>query len=203
MAHIPDGVLSVPVLAAGAAVTIAGCAYGLRRLEAEDIPRVGALSAVFFVAALVHFPVGPSSVHLILNGLVGIALGWAAFPAILVAVLLQAVLFGFGGLTVLGINVAIMAVPAVLCRLAFDAMRRTPAAAGGVAALGVLLTALAVALVLTLSGREFAAAAKLTILAHLPVMVIEAAFTAAAVALVLRVRPDILASGAPGAEAGR
>lgn len=198
MAHIPDGVLTVPVLAAGAAVAAAGCAYGLKRLDVERIPQAAVLSSVFFVASLVHFPVGPSSVHLILNGLAGVALGWAAFPAIVVALLLQAVLFGFGGLVVLGVNVMNMAVPAVMCGLLFDAVRHRAGgrwavpAAGAAGALGVLLTALAVALSLALSGREFVPAAKLVLLTHLPVMVIEGFFTAAAVGLVLRVKPEFL-----------
>ncbi|MDS4041870.1 MAG: cobalt transporter CbiM [Candidatus Competibacter sp.] len=198
MAHIPDGVLSAPVLVAGAAVSLAGCAYGLRCLEAERIPQVAVLSAVFFVAALVHFPVGPSSVHLILNGLTGIVLGWAAFPAILVALLLQAVLFGFGGLIVLGVNVANMALPAVSCGALFFAVarsghrRRTIVAAGLAGGLGVVLTALLVALALALSGREFAAAAKLVVFTHVPVAVIEAVFTAAVIGLLLRVKPEFL-----------
>ncbi|ABD87508.1 cobalt transporter CbiM [Rhodopseudomonas palustris] len=198
MAHIPDGVLSLPVLAVGAAVAAAGCAYGLKRLDAERIPQVAVLSAVFFVASLVHFPVGPSSVHLILNGLVGVALGWAAFPAILIALLLQAVMFGFGGLVVLGVNVMNMAVPAVLCGLLFDAVRAHAGerwavpAAGAAGVLGVLLTALSVALVLALSGREFVPAAKLVLVAHVPVMIIEGFFTAAAIGLLLRVKPEFL-----------
>jgi cobalt/nickel transport system permease protein len=196
MAHLPDGVLSWPVLAAGAAVTAAGCAYALRRLEPERIPELAVLCSLFFVAALVHFPVGPSSVHLILNGLTGIALGWAAFPAILVALVLQALLFGFGGLVVLGVNAATMAVPAVLCGLGFRWVDRrfagrwsVPAAALAGAG-GVLLTALAVAAALAAGGREFLPAARLIVLGHLPVMVIEAFFTAAAVGLLLRVRPE-------------
>ncbi|MCW2248875.1 cobalt/nickel transport system permease protein [Azospirillum fermentarium] len=205
MAHIPDGVLSMPVLAAGIAVSVAGCAYGLKRLHPDRIPQVGMLSAVFFVASLVHFPVGPSSVHLILNGLTGVALGWAAFPAILVALLLQAVLFGFGGLVVLGVNIMNMAVPAVLCGLAFRRVRRAfpgdtrvaVAAAGAAGAGGVLLTGLAVAASLALSGREFLTAAHLVVLTHLPVLVIEGAFTAAAVGLVLRVKPAVLDDPAP------
>lgn len=205
MAHIPDGVLSMPVLAAGVAVSAAGCAYGLKRLHPDRIPQVGVLSSVFFVASLVHFPVGPSSVHLILNGLMGVALGWAAFPAILVALLLQAVLFGFGGLVVLGVNVMNMAVPAVLCGLTFRRVRRSfpgntraaVAAATLAGAAGVLLTGLAVAASLALSGREFLTAAHLVVLTHLPVMVIEAVFTAAAVGLVLRVKPAVLDDPAP------
>jgi cobalt/nickel transport system permease protein len=198
MAHVPDGVLSAPVIVAGAAVSLAGCAYGLRRLEAERIPQVAVLSAVFFVAALVHFPVGPSSVHLILNGLTGIVLGWVAFPAIVVALLLQAVLFGFGGLVVLGVNVANMALPAVLCGALFRAVarsgrrRRTMMAAGLAGGLGAVLTALLVALALALSGREFATAAKLVVFTHLPVVVIEAVFSAAVIGLLLRVKPEFL-----------
>lgn len=199
MAHIPDGVVSLPVLLAGAGITIAGCGYALRQLDPERIPQVAILAAVFFVAALVHFPVGPSSVHLILNGITGVMLGWAAFPAILVALLLQAVLFGFGGVVVLGVNTMNMAVPAVLCGLLFAAvLRRTASPARGVVmlagfcgALGVFLTALAVAASLAVSGQEFVPAARLILLTHIPVMLIEAVFTAAAVGLVLRVKPDI------------
>lgn len=198
MAHIPDGVLSAPVLVAGAAVSLAGCAYGLRRLDAERVPRVAVLSAVFFVAALVHFPVGPASVHLILNGLTGMVLGWAAFPAIVVALLLQAALFGFGGLVVLGVNVANMALPAVLCGALFRAVarsghrRRTILAAGLASGLGAILAALLVSMALALSGKEFAVAAKLIVFTHVPVAVIEAVFGAAVVGLLLRVKPELL-----------
>lgn len=211
MAHIPDGVVSVPVLVAGAAVTLAGCGYALKRLPPERIPQVAILSAVFFVASLVHFPVGPSSVHLILNGLTGVMLGWASFPAILTALLLQAVMFGFGGVAVLGVNVMNMAVPAVISGLLFTLLhrraggnhRRSVIAAGFCGGLGVLLTTVAVALSLALSGREFIPAAKLIVLTHVPLIIIEAAFTAAAMGLVLRVKPDfIVAAGLTVAEEG-
>lgn len=200
MAHIPDGVLSLPVLAAGALVTAAGCAYALKRLEPERIPEAAVLSSVFFVASLVHFPVGPSSVHLILNGLAGVALGWAAFPAILVGLLLQAILFGFGGVVVLGVNAMNMAVPALLAGLLFRAVharsegrpQRSVLAAGMAGGLAVLLTGLAVALSLALSGREFAPAAGPILATHLPMMVVEGFFTAAAVGLLLRVKPEFL-----------
>lgn len=198
MAHIPDGVVSVPVLVTGAVVS-AGClGLGLRALTPERMPRVAVLSAVFFVASLIHLPVGPSSVHLILNGIMGAVLGTAAFPAIVVALLLQAVLFGFGGLVVLGVNAMNMGVPALLAGLAFRALwrrdrpRRT-AVLGVVCGGGaVLLTTLMLAAALGLSGREFLPAARLVVLTTLPVMVVEAAFTAAALGLVARVKPELL-----------
>lgn len=203
MAHIPDGILSAPVLIAGGTVALAGIAWGLRRLDADDIPRTALVSAAFFVAALIHFPVGPTSVHLILNGLTGMVLGWAAFPAIAIALLLQAVLFGFGGIASLGVNIAVMAVPAVLCGVLFQGFRPRLSTGsltltGGVlGALGVLLAALFVAGALALSGREFLPAAKLALLAHLPVMAIEAAVSAAAIAFLSRVRPELLITGGP------
>lgn len=201
--HIPDGVLSAPLLIAGASAALAGCALGLRRIEPERIPQVALVSAVLFVAALVHFPVGPSSVHLVLGGMAGVMLGWAAFPAIVVALLLQAVMFGFGGLAVLGVNAVNLALPAVLGGLAFDlahrrGSRRLSMLAGGLAGGGsVLLSALLTALSIRLGAPDFGLSAWLVVAAALPVMVVEAVFTAAAVGLVLKVKPEALAPAGP------
>ncbi len=201
--HIADGVIAAPVIAGATIVSVVGLGLGLRALTPERIPVVAVLSATFFVASLIHITLGPSSVHLIFNGLVGVLLGWAAFPAMFVGLLLQSVLFGFGGVTVLGVNLFNIALPGLMCGLAARPViaRFGPsgaAAAGAVAgAAAVGLTAMLVALSLGLSGREFIPAAKLTVLAHLPVMAIEGAVTAAAVLLIKRVRPDMLASSRP------
>ena len=198
MVHIVDGVLSAPVLIGGVSVAVAGIAVGLRSIEPDRIPQVGLMSAAFFVASLVHLPLGPSSVHLLLNGLAGIVLGWAVFPAALIALLLQAAFFGYGGLTVLGVNVLVVTLPALLCYYAFR-----PALGGGAfgwgaaaGATSVALTCVAVGLALALSGQEFVPAAKLVLIAHVPVMVVEAVVTGATVALLQKVRPDMLAGPA-------
>src|SRR5512147_1701100 len=124
MAHLVDGVVSTPVIMAGAALAVVGIAVGLRRIDSDRLPYCGLMSAAFFVASLVHVPLGPSNVHLILNGLLGMVLGWAAVPAIFVGLLLQALLFGYGGITVLGVNTAIMGLPAVTCFYLFASMVR-------------------------------------------------------------------------------
>lgn len=77
--HISEGVLSIPVLATGAAVTAAGTIIGLKKLDSEKLVTVALLSSVFFVASLIHVPIGPSSAHLIMSGLMGMLLGWGLF----------------------------------------------------------------------------------------------------------------------------
>ncbi len=198
--HISEGVLSAPVLLAGAALAAAGLAVGLKRLPPERIPQTAILSSAFFVASLVHVPVGFSSAHLILNGLLGVVLGWAAFPAICVALVLQAVLFQFGGLTVLGVNTVSMALPAVLCAWACRPLLRSPrnnrAFLGGFlcGSLAVFLSGILVALALIGTGEAFTHAAWAILLANLPVMVIEGLVTGAAVAFLRRFKPEVLSS---------
>lgn len=114
MAHIPDGVLSAPVLISGALVSAGLLGVALHRLREAELPQAAVLAAAFFVSSLISVPLGPSSVHLLLNGLMGLLLGWAAVPAIFVALLLQAVFFGFGGLLVLGVNSMNLALPALI-----------------------------------------------------------------------------------------
>lgn len=195
--HIVDGALSDPVAIGGAVLAIGAVGYGLRALPLERIPAAGVLSASFFVASLIHVPLGPSSVHLVLNGLAGLALGWAAFPALFVGLLLQAAFFGFGGLTALGVNTIAIAGPAVimglLCRpLVARSGPRMAALWGGIAGAGAIaLTAIFVALALWMTGEAFLPAAQLVLLAHLPVLVVEGLLTAAAAHLALKVKPDL------------
>lgn len=198
MAHIPDGLLSLPVLIGGGAVAAAGLGLALPRLDDRAITRTALLSAVFFAASLISVPVGPSSVHLLLGGLMGLMLGMAIFPAVLVALALQAVFFGFGGLTTLGINTANIALPGAMVGLLLGpAIRRaTPARAGLLAALGaglaVLATGAMVALSLWLSASEFVPVAKVMLLTYLPLALVEAGVTGTTAGFLARVQPQAL-----------
>lgn len=200
--HISEGVLSGPVLVSGAALAAAGTAIGLKKLDYDQIARAGMLSGVFFVASLIHVPLGPTSVHLIMNGIVGLLLGWAAFPVILVALALQAVFFQFGGITTLGVNTLIMALPAVVCYYLFTPLlRRRPAVAltsaftCGFAA--VLMGGIIVGLALMFTEEKFFEVAAAVVAAHLPVMIIEGIVTAMCVAFLKKVQPSILPGGFP------
>ena len=167
-------------------------------MDYDKVPEVAVFASAFFVASLIHVPLGPSSVHLILNGLMGLVLGWAAFPAILVALLLQAVLFQFGGLTTLGVNTVTMGLPAIVCYWLFHkaALSAKPwvstAATFLCGAGGVFLGAVLVALALVTTGEAFLPAAKLIIIAHIPVMMIEGIITTICVRFLRRVKPEIL-----------
>ena len=199
--HISEGILSLPVLAGGAALAAAGAAVGLKKLDYDQVARAGILSASFFVASLVHVPIGPASVHLIFNGAVGLLLGWAAFPTILVALILQAVFFQFGGITTLGVNTVVMALPAVICSFCFTPFIRKNRgyavwAAFAVGALSVLLSGMIVALALMFTEEGFLEVAGLVLAAHIPVMVIEGIITVFLVLFLKKVQPELL----PGRE---
>lgn len=198
--HISEGVLSGPVLVSGAMLTAAGTSIGLHKLDPDRITHTAVMTSGFFVASLVHVPIGPASVHLILNGLMGIFLGWGAFPGILVALFLQAVLFQFGGLTSLGVNCFNMALPAILCFYLFGKAIRGKNPKSFMTAsflcgfFAVFLSAIMVALSLSFAGEAFHLAAKVLIVGHLPVMVIEGLMTMFCVKFLKNVRPEILES---------
>ncbi|MGB5423451.1 MAG: cobalt transporter CbiM [Desulfobacterales bacterium] len=195
--HISEGVLSAPVLISGGVLAAAGTAIGLKKIDYDHLARVGILSATFFVASLVHVPIGPSSIHLIMNGIVGLLLGWAAFPAILVALLLQGVFFQFGGITTLGVNTLIMALPAVIGYYLFAPLlhkdRKYLLLAGfGCGFCAVLFGGVIVGLALMFTEENFFKVAMLVVTAHIPVMIIEGIVTAFCLAFLKKVQPAML-----------
>jgi cobalt/nickel transport system permease protein len=195
--HISEGVLSPAVLGAGYALTAAATWLSLRKLDYARLTTSAVLAALFFVGSLVHVPLGPGSVHLILNGLLGLFLGWAVFPALLVALLLQALLFRFGGIAVLGVNTFDMAFPALVCHYAFRSLleqrpwRRT-VGAFCCGALSVAGAALCTALALGFTDEGFWTSAKILFLAHTPIMLLEGIIAAVAIAFIAKSRPELL-----------
>ncbi len=195
--HIAEGVLSTPVLVAGWALTAGATAVGLRKLDWEHVMSVSILAAAFFVASLIHVPIGPVSMHLVLNGLLGLVLGWAAFPAILCGLLLQAVFFQYGGFTSLGVNTLNMALPAVLCWYLLRPLLSRGGKARSIAAftagfLAVLLAGVFTSLSLALSDEGFLTTAKAVLLGHVPVMLVEGVITLFVVGFLARVQPELL-----------
>lgn len=210
--HIHDGILPASVVLSGYAAAGGMTWFSLNRIKKkfknprELIPRASLLTAAFFVASLIHIPVPPTSVHLILSGLMGVILGWFAFPAILVGLFFQAVMFQHGGLTTMGINACLIGIPALFAGALFRTRRYfytdSRVINGLLALLGsflaLILGAFAAALLLiyTIPAQLDVAAERAAIItlagAHLPVALLEGVFTALVVLFLLRVKPELL-----------
>jgi len=211
--HIPDGFLPATVCAAGYVAAAPVTWYSLRKINQKenpraDIPKASLLTAAFFVVSWIHIPVPPTSVHLVLNGLLGAVLGYFAFPAILIGLFFQAVMFQHGGLTTLGVNAIVMGLPALASYYIFR-LRNMLGKKGqimtglfgflaGFVGIGVSV-AMFVVILLTNMPADFDVATEQTAictlgLAHLPLMVIEGVFTALVTVFLGRVRPQLLDS---------
>ena len=200
--HLSEGVLHTPVLLAGVAFAVVGVAVGLRRLESERLPLTALFAAAFFVAGTIHVPVGIGSVHLILNGMAGLFLGWAVFPAFLIALLLQVLFFSFGGFAVLGVNLCIMALPAVAAHYVLRGYLKPdmgPMAklfAGlGAGIIGVGGAGALASLVLAIDGgKHYQDLIALLLLSHLPVFVLDGIISYGVISLLSKMYPSALQS---------
>lgn len=209
--HISDGVLTAPWLAAGFALSGLLALAAAYRVRDEEIPRIAVLSAAFFVATLMHLKLGLTSVHLLLNGLVGVVLGQRAPLAILIGLTLQALLLGHGGFTTIGINACVMTLPALLAAALFAGIRRLPWFGRGPNALtwlcGCLLGMIAVlatlilhAAVLLWGGAEdWRLIVRVVFYAHLPIVVLEGIVLGFTVNYLARVKPEMLGLNLPPA----
>jgi len=196
--HVSEAILSPPVLIAGALVAAGGTAIGLRQMSDKDMVKVAVISSALFVATLIKIPFVATSVHLILNGLGGILLGWQLFPAFVIALVLQSIIFGIGGLSTLGVNAVILALPGVCCYYLFNSFARNADlnkmfpigfAAGSMA---ILIGSLLLSGTLLSTGEEFTVLAGTVLVAHIPVLVVEGLVTGAALSFLRKVRPETL-----------
>lgn len=198
--HLSEGVLHAPVLLANAVLAAGGVAIGLRKLEQERLPLTALFAAAFFVASTIHVPVGIGSVHLILNGMAGLFLGWAVFPAFLIALLLQVLFFSFGGFAVLGVNLCIMAIPAVIAHYLWRARLRPQMSLKdrlfvgiGAGVVGVGGAAALASLELMLDGgKSYTDLVWLLLASHLPVFVLDSVISVGVISLLCKMYPDAL-----------
>lgn len=214
--HIPDGILTPQVMIGGYVAASALTGFSLRMINRDpdpeaQVPKAALMTAAFFVASWIHIPVPPTSVHLVLNGLLGVVLGWYAVPAILVGLFLQAVMFQHGGLTTLGINATMLSIPALLAYYVFQIrtvfklhsplMTNVFAFLGGAIGLGAAALIAFTLLITSIPAYIDIAAERTAIttltVAHIPLAIIEGVFTVMIISFLLRVRPDMVESHAP------
>lgn len=194
--HISEGVLEPTILIGGALASAILVGLSLKKVQQEEIPKVAVFSAIFFIASFIHVPIGVTSIHLILGGLVGAFLGFGTFVAIFVAVFLQGVLFGYGGITTLGINTFILALPTIIAFYLVSTKtnaRWTKRVLWFLAGfIPTLLSALLLSITLMLNGDSFFAIASLAFMSNLPIMLIEGIITLFAFEFMQKVSPNTL-----------
>ncbi len=195
--HIADGIVSGPVMAAGFGIAAIIAAATSRNVELDEIPKISVVTAVFFVANFIHIPLVVASIHLIMNGLAGVILGKRAFMAITLGVVLQS-FFGFGGVTVIGINSVMLGGGALLAWGVWQLRNYVSipnkevifgALAGG---MGIFFSGAILALALVTTGDAFFVTAQAVLGYHLVLMVIEGIITGACVGFLLKAKPDLL-----------
>lgn len=204
--HVPDGFLSpeitVPAYAIAAPLWAAAARRHFGRRAAEALPVLGSLTAVAFVLQTIRIPVpGGTSTHLVGAALLALVQGpLAAFVCESLVLLVQALFFGAGGVTTLGVNALAMGLAGPgAAWLVFRAARRMGEgkAAFLAAWVGTQAAALAVALVLGLQHAlsqaqfpvPFPVVLAATMIPSLAVTgVVEGAYTLAALALLGKAR---------------
>lgn len=194
--HISSSVLQPAWAVVGFALGGVAVLLSLWRVHEREIPRIGVLTAAFFVASSVHIPLGMASVHLLLNGLVGVILRLRSPLAVAVGLTLQTLLIGHGGPDALGVNFVVLTLPALLagvfCRKLFRVMPPFAAGAivgGGTAILTVLFHA-AVVYAGLVDRSGFVAGVSLV--AHLPVIAVEAVGVGFACRVLAKAKPEWL-----------
>jgi cobalt/nickel transport system permease protein len=114
--HIPDGYLGpqtyVPLLGTSIAFWSVALKKWEKELSTKHIPYLAMASAFSFLIMMFNIPIpGGTTGHAVGGGIIAILLGpWAAVIAVSVVLIIQAVVFGDGGITAIGANCFNMAV---------------------------------------------------------------------------------------------
>lgn len=114
--HIPDGYLSpqtyIPLYGVFAAAVTVAVKKVKKEVSARNIPYLGMAAAFSFIIMMFNLPIpGGTPGHAVGSAVIAILFGpWAAVVAVSVALIIQALIFGDGGITAIGANCFNMAV---------------------------------------------------------------------------------------------
>ena len=114
--HIPDGYLSpqtfVPLYGVSAGFWTVGLRKLKRELAVKQVPYLSMAAAFSFLIMMFNIPIpGGTSGHAVGAGIIAILLGpWTAVIAVSVVLVIQALVFGDGGITAIGANCFNMAI---------------------------------------------------------------------------------------------
>jgi cobalt/nickel transport system permease protein len=213
--HVPDGFLDLATSAATGAVAAGGIALALRgaRRELDDrtAPLAGLTAVFVFAGQMVNFPVGAgTSGHLMGGALAALLVGpWTATLVVSVVLIVQALLFGDGGLTALGTNITLIALVGVwagwwtfrvLSRVLPRRIGLVPPLAFVAGLVSVPAAALAFVGLYAVGGQapvELSTLVTAMVGWHTVIGVGEGVITALVVSSMLAVRPDLVLAAAP------
>jgi cobalt/nickel transport system permease protein len=207
--HIPDGFLTPEVFIPAFIAAIIFWAICLTKVKLTDkqVPIMGLLTALFFAAMMMNYPViGGTTAHLLGGASMGLILGpFAGGISVTIILVLQALLFGDGGLTTLGANVLNMGIIGVLVPCALFLFLNKAFKAEGkklypiifiCAFAGDVLAAIAAGTELGLSQPVFqygiGVAVPAMSLNHSIIGVAEGIVTMILIGTLLKLRPDVL-----------
>ncbi len=114
--HIPDGYLSpqtyIPLYGVSAAFWAVAVRKIRKELSHKHVPYLAMAAAFSFLIMMFNIPVpGGTTGHAVGAGIIAILLGpWAAVLAVSVVLIIQAIIFGDGGITAIGANCFNMAI---------------------------------------------------------------------------------------------
>jgi cobalt/nickel transport system permease protein len=212
--HIPDGFLTLSVIIPTFIITIIfwGLSVKKTKLTEQQIPMMGLLTALFFAAMMMNYPIiGGTTAHLLGGATIGLILGpFAGCISFTIILVLQALLFGDGGLTALGANILNMGIIGVFvpCLVFLAAnkifkLRKTTSLYATIfvaAFLGDVLGAVFAGAELGLSQPIFTYGLGVAVPAmainHSIIGVAEGAVTVIIIGTLVKLRPDVLA-GSP------
>ncbi len=211
--HIGDGIMAPPIWVLGYIIAIPILAYATKKtgntLGNTQIPILGVLAAGIFVAQMLNFPVGGGTTgHLVGAALAAVLLGpYAAVVILTIVLVVQAFLFGDGGVTALGLNILNMAIVSSFVAYAIYAFGKTITSEKVGMYITIFIAAWAsIVLSATMCGIELGASAALSpeygipsiiavptmVITHMFIGIGEGAVTVLVVAYIAAVRPDII-----------
>jgi cobalt/nickel transport system permease protein len=211
--HIPDGFLSHGMNATTFIISSGACAYGIKRVNRnfgeKEVPLMGVTAAFIFAAQMLNFPIaGGTSGHFLGAVFSSVLLGpWAALLIMTIVLVVQCLGFADGGLTAIGSNIFNMGVIGALggytiFYILFALLQKSRKgfffALAMASWLSIVMGASGAAIELALSGTS---PLKITLPAmagiHAIMGVGEAIITTAAISLILKTRPDLVACYVP------
>ncbi len=199
--HIPDGFLDMSIAGVMWILTLGVLGYSLKKLSEEKVntPMLGVVAAAIFAAQMLNWPIpGGTSAHFVGGALAGILLGpYAGSVAMASVLVVQALIYGDGGLVALGANLWNMAVVNVFVGYyVYRALERTNRFAAAFVAgwLGITLAAMFAGLEIGLSTAfKYNAVVAMSAMGfwHGILGLIEGLITAGVVTYVYSQRPEL------------